>query len=727
MSHSSQENNMLPSINTSSAYAPQQQQHQSFSSSPETQTQNGNGHGHGIYDNFQRNDYTSGPDQTCNDKSTLHSPNDVPDISQKPHGQKPNNSFLTLLPQSYPPVALPSIPSLDATSTGIPQSYSGSSSDHYGGQRMHSAEAVWHPNYTQPYLHLNGQMHSAPPTADNSFQAFQGLSSRFQHSAVPPVTAPLTLPHEYAAFHPESPFQAMPSEPGPLQHQQSRFPTHHSTDGQSTAPIFPLQTHQPYLIPMPTSAPYQLPSMRPSMHFSHSFSGAQGDAMYSPAAMDGSQQSYYFQQQSDTKAEQEGASASDMGHSQQLATEQQERTTNLSQSLTIDPSISVVAPHMMYPAVYESAGLTGSTSQEYYGQDSTRLQTVMNAAGSGAQHRHEIIDVDQQNNQASKSGPVTHSEKETPSRAVRPRGKPGPKPKPKGAASSNGHGDVGDQQTKSTAEERPKKKSKKRPATDDSDEVTGVKANGKGNQFILTLYEMVESTSSYPLIGWNLPGNSIVIPDSKAFAAGLLNQYFRHSTISSFARQLVSYGFMKTELQAREKAMFNNSIRNESRHWTFTHNFFLRGRADLLDRVVPQTSSDRQQKPPAKRSQATVKREEDAFIDVLKRENMQWRERCTRMEHAMMEEKARAYQYYALLVQRGIIARETPVIRAPKRDTPLLMTVPAAARQDQQFSRTPHTDCQGQKEPSEDELVEVDEVRKQESRSPASNVQRPDQ
>ena len=72
---------------------------------------------------------------------------------------------------------------------------------------------------------------------------------------------------------------------------------------------------------------------------------------------------------------------------------------------------------------------------------------------------------------------------------------------------------------------------------------------------------MVDAPSSYPLIGWNLPGTAIVIPDSKGvslmislerfqadiwhssqFAAELLNKYFRHSTISSFARQLVSYG-----------------------------------------------------------------------------------------------------------------------------------------------------------------------------------------
>ncbi|KAJ9125736.1 hypothetical protein QFC24_002520 [Naganishia onofrii] len=722
MSHSSQENTVLPSINTNFAYAPQQQQHQSFSSSPQTLT-NGNGHGHGIDENFQGNDYNHGQDQACDDDGTVHPSNNLPDILQKSLVQKSNKSFLSLLPQSYPPIALPSIPSLDAVSTGLSQSYS-DTSDHYGGQRIHSAGGVWHPTHPQSYLHLNGQMHSAPPTADNSFQAFQ-VQSRFHHAAIPPVTAPLTLPHEYAAFHPESPFQVMhASESGPLQHQQSRGPTHHPTDGQSTAPIFPLQTHQPYLVHMPTSTPYQLPSIRPTLHFSHSFSGAHGDAMYSPAAMDVNQQPYYFPQ-SDAKSEPEGVLASGMGHSQQLGSvTEQQKQTNMSQSLVIDPSMSAVTPQMMYPAVYQSAGLSTATSQEYDGQGAMHLQTGMTTNGMSAPYRHEeITDVDHQNGESSRSGPASRSEKETPSRSVRPRGKPGPKPKISGSAKNKEYADVEDNHPEAADEDRPKKKSKKRPAADESEEATGVKANGKGNQFILTLYGMVESTSSYPLIGWNLPGTSIVIPDSKAFSTSLLNQYFRHSTISSFARQLVSYGFQKTELPAREKAMFNNSIRTESKHWTFTHNFFLRGRADLLDRVVPQTSSDRQQKPPPKRSPAAIKREDEAFIEVLKRENMQWRDRCTRMEHAMMEEKARAYQYYALLVERGVIPREIPVMRTPKRDTQLLTAVPAVAAQPQESSRTPYTDCQAQKEPSEDVLLEIDEVRKHESRSPASKVQ----
>ncbi|KAJ9121832.1 hypothetical protein QFC22_002455 [Naganishia vaughanmartiniae] len=56
------------------------------------------------------------------------------------------------------------------------------------------------------------------------------------------------------------------------------------------------------------------------------------------------------------------------------------------------------------------------------------------------------------------------------------------------------------------------------------------------------------------------------------------------------------------------------------------------------------------------------------------------------------------------------------------RETPLLAAIPASA-QHQQFSRTPYTDCQGQKEPSEDELLEIDEEKQAESRSPAAKVQ----
>jgi hypothetical protein len=80
-------------------------------------------------------------------------------------------------------------------------------------------------------------------------------------------------------------------------------------------------------------------------------------------------------------------------------------------------------------------------------------------------------------------------------------------------------------------EERPRKRSK--PVRGEEGDLVAVKANGKGNQFILTLYQyvllflaqrrvadpwcrMVEAPSSYPLIGWNVPGKAIVIPDSKA-------------------------------------------------------------------------------------------------------------------------------------------------------------------------------------------------------------------
>jgi hypothetical protein len=144
---------------------------------------------------------------------------------------------------------------------------------------------------------------------------------------------------------------------------------------------------------------------------------------------------------------------------------------------------------MMYPAVYQSAGLSTATSQEYNGQGATHLQTGMTTNGMSAPYRHEeITDVDHQNGESSRSGPASRSEKETSSRSVRPRGKPGPKPKANETARNKEYADVEDNHPEAADEDRPKKKSKKRPAADESEEATGVKANGKGNQFILTLY-----------------------------------------------------------------------------------------------------------------------------------------------------------------------------------------------------------------------------------------------
>jgi hypothetical protein len=50
-----------------------------------------------------------------------------------------------------------------------------------------------------------------------------------------------------------------------------------------------------------------------------------------------------------------------------------------------------------------------------------------------------------------------------------------------------------------------------------------------------------------------------------------------------------------------------------------------------------------------------MKREEEAFVDVLKREVTHWRERCDRLEQCMLEEKVRANQYLAVLMERGIV------------------------------------------------------------------------
>ena len=50
-----------------------------------------------------------------------------------------------------------------------------------------------------------------------------------------------------------------------------------------------------------------------------------------------------------------------------------------------------------------------------------------------------------------------------------------------------------------------------------------------------------------------------------------------------------------------------------------------------------------------------MKREEEAFIDVLKRENTVWRERYERLEQCLLEERVRAERYLGVLVERGLV------------------------------------------------------------------------
>mmetsp|Transcript_20768 Transcript_20768/g.46475 ORF Transcript_20768/g.46475 Transcript_20768/m.46475 type:complete len:379 (-) Transcript_20768:1729-2865(-) len=92
--------------------------------------------------------------------------------------------------------------------------------------------------------------------------------------------------------------------------------------------------------------------------------------------------------------------------------------------------------------------------------------------------------------------------------------------------------------------------------------------------FLAKLYKMVDEEETSNIISWTVPGDALVIHDVEAFVSQLLPQYFKHSNLSSFVRQLNTYGFSKMGPDG----------------WVFAHAHFLRGDTEGLHLIQRKSS-----------------------------------------------------------------------------------------------------------------------------------------
>ncbi|KAF9738025.1 flocculation suppression protein [Paraphaeosphaeria minitans] len=78
--------------------------------------------------------------------------------------------------------------------------------------------------------------------------------------------------------------------------------------------------------------------------------------------------------------------------------------------------------------------------------------------------------------------------------------------------------------------------------------------------FVRTLYNMLEDQSIQHLVSWSNTNDAFVLSPSSEFAKVLLS-HFRHTSISSFVRQLNMYGFYRVR----------DEFPNDSLQWVFKH------------------------------------------------------------------------------------------------------------------------------------------------------------
>ncbi|XP_062033843.1 heat shock factor protein 4 isoform X2 [Lepus europaeus] len=98
--------------------------------------------------------------------------------------------------------------------------------------------------------------------------------------------------------------------------------------------------------------------------------------------------------------------------------------------------------------------------------------------------------------------------------------------------------------------------------------------------FLGKLWALVGDPGTDHLIRWSPSGTSFLVSDQSRFAKEVLPQYFKHSNMASFVRQLNMYGFRKV-VSIEQGGL----LRPERDHVEFQHPSFMRGREQLLERV----------------------------------------------------------------------------------------------------------------------------------------------
>lgn len=102
--------------------------------------------------------------------------------------------------------------------------------------------------------------------------------------------------------------------------------------------------------------------------------------------------------------------------------------------------------------------------------------------------------------------------------------------------------------------------------------------------FVMKIWSMVNDPANHDYIRWNDSGKTFQVFHREEFMKLILPKYFKHNNFASFVRQLNMYGWHK--VQDISNGTLNKDDKSNDEIWQFENPYFIRGREDLLDKIV---------------------------------------------------------------------------------------------------------------------------------------------